>query len=250
MKTPPRVRHATYAVLFLALATAPLSLVAQDYAMYEVQRVSALPGGTADIGLAMYEHNQRFHADAPHAAQVFYMATGRDSGQYQWVMGPTTFSEIGDRPLDAAHNTDWSNRVLANAEVHENEYYVRVDELSYAPEGMPAGTRPISVARRFQVTDAALFARVQEKVMAVTAAQGSPNPRTMYQRRFLSPDGWDWVAVTSYESYAGLDAATGSTFQEAFGGLYGAGAWSTFQEEFDQAVTAREDVLRELITGM
>ena len=250
MRKPLPLRHAAYALFALMLAAVPVSVAGQDYAMFEVQRVSALPGSTADIGIAMYEHNQLFHADAPYAGSVFYMATGKDSGQYQWVMGPTTFSQIGDRPLDAAHTSDWANRVAANAEVHETEYWVRVDELSYTPDGMPAGQRPISVARRFQVTDAALFQRVQEQVMAVTASLGSPNPRIMYRRRFISQDGWDWAAITSYESYTGLDGAGPTTFQEGFVALYGDGAWATFLEDVGEAVTAREDVLRELITGM
>ena len=234
----------------LVFTLAPVSVVAQDYAMYEVTRVSPIVGTTADIGMAMYEHNQQFHAAAPYTGLVFYMATGQYSGQYQWVMGRTTFSDIGDRPQDASHNSDWANRVLANAEIHEHQFWVRVDELSYTPDGMAAGTRPISVVRRFEVTDPELFAQVQRQVMEVIASLGSPNPRTMYQRRFMAADNWGWAAVTSYESYAALDAGGDTTFEEGFRALHGDGDWDDFIEDFANAVTAREDVLRELITGM
>jgi len=236
---------AAVAIVLLAL---PPSVVAQDYTMYEVQRVRALPGTTVDIGVAMVEHNQKFHAEAPYSASVFYMVTGPYSGQYQWIMGPTTFTQMDARPADASHGSDWSTRVLAHAEVYETEYWRQIDDLSYTPDAMPEGTRPISLVRRFTVTDNALFIKVQRQIMEVFRAAGSPNPRIMYQRQFLSADPWGWAIVISYPNFAALDEP-GFDFQAEFRALHGDAAWSTFNEEFDRAVAARDDVIRQLITG-
>lgn len=234
------------AAIALALQAMPPSVAAQDYTMYEVQRVSALPGSTVDIGAAMVEHDERFHAQAPYAASVFYLVTGPYSGQYQWIMGPTTFTQMDDRPADVAHGSDWANRVLAHAEVHETEYWRRIDDLSYTPDAMPDGARPVSLVRRFTVTDEALFIKVQRQIMEVFAAAGAPNPRTLYQRQFLSADPWGWAMVITYPNFAALDEP-GFDFQAEFRALHGDGAWNTFNEEFGRAVAAREDTIRQLI---
>lgn len=236
----------TACVLGLAFTSAT---AAQDYVMYEVERLSPLPGNPTDIGLAMVAHNAIYHAEAPHTAAVFYMVTGEFSGQYQWVMGPTTFGQIGARPGDAGHDGDWATKVAANAQLHDTEYWVRVDDLSYTPGNLSAEVRPISVVRRFEVGDVELFQKVQSQVMQVFSSTGSPNPRTMYQRRFARADGWGWAAITSYESYADLDRG-GFNFEEAFKARFGEGAWATFQSDAAAAILNRDDVLRELVTGM
>jgi len=243
------MKKPTLAAVALLLLALPPSVAAQDYAQYEVQRVSALPGSTVDIGAAMVEHNQKFHAEGPYSAAVYYLMTGQYSGQYQWIMGPTTFTQLDGRPADAAHGSDWANRVVAHAEVHETEYWRRIDDLSYTPEDMPAGDRPVSLVRRFNVTDAALFIKVQRQIMEVVKGAGSPNPRIMYRRQGLSADPWGWAMVETYPNLAALDEP-GLDFEAQFRAVHGDAAWDTFTEEFGRAVAGRDDALRQLVTGM
>lgn len=239
------MRKTSLATLALLLLVLPPAATAQDYAQYEVQRVSALPGSTADIGMAMLEHNELFHAEAPYAASVFYIVTGEYAGQFQWVMGPTTFAQIDDRPADLAHSSDWANRVLANAEVHENDYWIRVDELSYMPELDDPG--PVSVVRRFDVADAELFAKVQGQIMETFAAANAPYPRVMYRRRGMSKDPWGWALALTYPNWAAMDDDS-FDFEQEFRARNGDAAWETFLEEFGQAVNARDDMIRQRIT--
>jgi hypothetical protein len=243
------MKKTALAAVALVLLALPPSVRAQAYTMYEVQRVSALPGSTVDIGTAMVEHNQKFHAEAPYSASVYYLVTGQYSGQYQWIMGPTKFTQMDARPADASHGSDWANRVLAHAEVHETEYWRQIDDLSYAPENMPEGIRPVSLVRRFNVTDNALFIKLQGQIMEVFKAAGSPNPRTMYQRQFLSADPWGWAMVMTYPNLAALDEP-GFDFEAQFRALHGDAGWDTFNKEFNQAVAGRDDAIRQLITGM
>ena len=64
------------------------------------------------------------------------------------------------------------NRVLAHAEVHENDYWIRVDELSYMSDLDDPG--PVSVVRRFDVADAELFEKVQGQIMETSRPQMRP----------------------------------------------------------------------------
>jgi hypothetical protein len=239
------MRKTSLVTLALSFLVLPPAAAAQDYVQYEVQRVSALPGSTADIGMAILEHNELFHAEAPYAASVHFIVTGEYAGQFEWVMGPTTFAQIDARPADLAHGTDWTNRVLANAEVHENHYWIRVDELSYMPE--LEGPRPVSVVRRFDVADAQLFAKVQRQINETFAAANAQYPRVMYQRRGASKDPWGWALVFTYPNWAAMDDDS-FNFGEEFQARNGAAAWETFLEEFGQAVNDRDDMIRQLIT--
>lgn len=239
---------ASFATLVLAAgATAP-EASAQDYVMFEVERLSPLPGDPTDLGAQLLAHNEAYHSEAPYTASVFYMLTGEYSGQYQWAMGPITFSQIGDRPADPGHASDRSSKVSAHSEFHGTEYWVQVDDLTYTPPNVSSASRPISVVRRFEVADDDLFRKVQAQVMEVVASAGRPFPRTMYQRRFARADRWGWAAITSYESFSDLDQGS-FDFQEAFREHFGDAAWATFQAESSEAILNRDDVIRQLVTG-
>jgi len=128
----------------------------------------------------------------------------------------------------------------------DNEYWRLVDDLSYTPQGLSDAPRPVALVRRFTVTDEALFVKVQRQIMEALSAAGLENPRTMYRRQFLSSDPWGWVVITTYPDFASLDKP-GVDFEAAFRSRHGDAAWTTFNEEFGQAITAREDMLRQLI---
>lgn len=231
--------------LSLSVLALPASVAGQDYTQYQVQRISQLPGSTVDLGMAMVEHNELYHAEAPYAANVFYMVTGEFAGQFQWAMGPTTFADIDVRPGDPGHDADWANRVIRNAQVLSNDFWIQVDDLSYQVESGEA--RPVSLVRRFDVADAQLFRKVQRQIMETFAAAGAPNPRIMYQRRGLSKDPWGWALVISYPSWAAMDEPF--DFAGEFRARNGDAAWETFLDEFGRAVNGRDDSIRVLLSS-
>ncbi len=57
---------------------------------------------------ALAKHNQRFHAEGPYTALVYYVVTGPRSGQMLWLMGPGTFTSLDGRPSGDPHDSDWS----------------------------------------------------------------------------------------------------------------------------------------------
>ena len=238
---------ATCFVLF-ALA-APTQAAGQDYAMYETQYLTVLPGHSDAFNEKMTEHNERFHSEGPYTAQVFFIINGPRSGQIFWVMGPTTFTQLDGRPTGDPHDSDWGQEVLSHAETGLAEYWRRNDDLS-APLDPNAAPKPISRVRFFEVADNALFLKTQEQVEATLKAMGITRPRTYYRKQFFHRDGRDWALVTSYDNWAELDApgpGGGGNFQSTFVEVHGLAAWSTFQDERDAAVVGREDEWRQRI---
>ena len=232
--------------LLILFAFMPALAVAQDYALYETQYLTPLPGHAGELSLALERHNERFHAEGPYAASVSYIANGPRSNDYFWVMGPSVYSDYDHRPTGDPHDSDWSNSVMAHASPGEVEYWIRNDELSYTPEGSEDEDRPLNRVRFFEVSDNALFQELQSQIMEVQAAMGSSRPRSMYQKQFLHNDGRDWASVVSFSGWSELDDE-GGNFQETFREVHGDDAWSTFLEQIATTVISREDEWQELI---
>ena len=237
-----------YRILF-SLAFVPMFAVAQDYVLYETQYLTPLPGHENELSLALERHNKRFHAEEPYAAFVRYVINGPRSGDYFWIMGPSTYSDYDHRPTGDPHDSDWSNAVMAHAQSGEVEYWIQSDELSYTPEGSEDEDRPLSRVRFFEVSDNALFQELQSQITEVRAAMDSPQPRLMYRKQFQHKDGRDWAAVVGYSGWSELDDE-GGNFPETFREIHGEAAWDTFQEQIATTIIGREDEWQEVIPAL
>ena len=244
MKNSILVSSAACAVLGFGVAT---PTAAQDYALYETQYVKVLPGHAAAMNEAMAAHNQAFHAEGPHLAQVHFVINGPRAGQLVWIMGPGTWTALDGRPAGEPHDPDWADKVLEHGEADLTEYWIANDDLSYTPETPSEASPNLYLVRYFEVADNALFVKVQGQIRDVQATMKNPRARTMYRKQFMSRDGRDWATVIQYAAWADLDADGPGNFQAAFVETHGEAAWSTFQEEFGAAVVGRTDEWRQII---
>jgi hypothetical protein len=190
----------------------------------------------------MVDHNAEFHAEAPNGSSVFYFFTGPNADKYQYVVGPRTFSDMDQQEITPEHSADWRN-VMRDARLEGREFWRRVDDLSYEPDGMPDEPYPVSVVRVFEVVDVAAFQEGQRLVAETMAAMGSPYPRSVWRRLGQAMDGQGWVAITSFPNWAALDEGIGN-FQETFRETKGDDAWEAFQETQSRAFTSRQDSYR------
>jgi hypothetical protein len=237
-----RITRTNRACLTLAGLLLPASALAQEYTQVEAWLISRLPGHTADLGAAMVDHNAEFHAEAPNGSSVFYFFTGPNADKYQYVVGPRTFSDMDQQEITPEHSADWRN-VMRDARLEGREFWRRVDDLSYEPDGMPDEPYPVSVVRVFEVVDVAAFQEGQRLVAETMAAMGSPYPRSVWRRLGQAMDGQGWVAITSFPNWAALDEGIGN-FQETFRETKGDDAWEAFQETQSRAFTSRQDSYR------
>jgi len=240
----------TVCTLFaLLVGLIPTQVSAQEYAQWETTYLTVKSGHSDALTEELTEHNQAFHASGPYAATVWFVVNVPRSGNLFWVMGPHTFTDLDGRPSGDPHDSDWANDVLAHAEARNTEYWRLNTDLSYTPEGSEAETWPLARIRYFDVTDDALFVKVQTQIKATIEAMGGTRPRLMFQKQFLHRDGRGWAATSYYKNWAELDEEEGN-FAEAFQRVHGEAAWATFEEEFDQAVASREDEWTQLVPEM
>jgi hypothetical protein len=238
---------AAVSTCFVLLGVAvPPPAVGQDYAMYETQYLTVLPGHGDKFNEKMTEHNQRFHSEGPYTAQVFFIINGPRSGQIFWAMGPTTFTQLDSRPSGEPHDPDWRQNVLSHAEVGTAEYWRLNDDLS-SLQDPDAAPQPLSRVRFFEVADNALFMKTQEQIEATLKALGNTRARSFYRKQFAHRDGRDWALVQSYDNWAELDEPRSGSFQETFVEIHGLSAWSQFEDDRAAAVVGMQDEWRQRI---
>lgn len=91
----------------MAQGEAPVVVFDQIMITPHPEKVMAFQKGVA-------EHNKQFHADAPRQVAVYQIMTGPNTGKYIWNLGPCTWAELDERPMDDAHNDHWANAVASN----------------------------------------------------------------------------------------------------------------------------------------
>jgi hypothetical protein len=227
-----------------ALLIAPVFLIAQDYTMYQTLYITPNPGESQSLEREMLEHNNDYHADGVYAARAYSVTSGSHAGEYFWVMGPCTYSDLDDRPA-GQHDVEWDSRVLNHGTVNTVEFWIMDEDLSYTPDASDT-PRPLSRVRFFDVADGDLFRKTQGMIKATVEDMGGDAGRVMYRNQIMNREGRDWAIVSNYKNWAELDE-DGSSFKESFEKLYGADAWDTFDEEFDKAVISREDEWRQIV---
>ncbi|MDZ4748789.1 MAG: hypothetical protein SH808_09895 [Saprospiraceae bacterium] len=120
---------------------ANISLQAQtDYKQWETHRFKVKMGHSENFEKGLAAHNKKYHNAAPYKTGIFDITTGPNSGEYELVMGPMTFTQMDGRPSGTDHDADWA-KVLEHVESVGETIFWRADkDILYAPEGSDAFT--------------------------------------------------------------------------------------------------------------
>ena len=240
-------------LLVLALVCLPVELAAQDaqnYVMYEAQYLTPAPGKMAEFSAAMAAHNKKFHASGPFQANVWSILTGPYSGQYSWVMGPCTFTDLDSRPSGADHESDWAKVVSFTVPMGE-EYgeYWRLDaDSSYMPDNK---IHPILRIRFYDIqrNEGYRFNRLLEQIKEVYQKKQYPVQFRVFRNRFFSGSaGRDVATVATFDKWADLDRDV--SFSDDFEEVHGKGSWRLFMDEISDVVVSAQDELRELMPDL
>jgi len=216
----------------------------ESYVMYETMYMKPKADKLEEFNDALAAHNKKFHAEGASKVFIRYVINGPHAGEYVWVMGPTTWTDLDNRPDDKAHTDDWNKVAPLLDEVSEVEYWRMDDKLSYFPEGYD-GSSKIHV-RAWDVKpgkwDETLA--VLKQVTAVYEDTKDKNPWMIYYNQFQTGNGRDVSAVVGFEKWAEYDEE--STWVKDFERVNGEGSWDTAMEFMRENTTMTEEV-RELV---
>ena len=109
-------------LFFLALAVCFNSLAQENTpaAVIDQIMVTPHPEKVAAFHKGVAEHNKQFHAEAPRQVAVYQIMTGPNTGKYIWNLGPCTWADLDERPMDDAHDDHWTTAVASTLTTDSN----------------------------------------------------------------------------------------------------------------------------------
>jgi hypothetical protein len=202
-----------------------------EYLMFEISTIKISPDKAAQVESAMGAHNKKYHASGPYGARVYTVASGPNSGDYKWVMGPGTWTGLDSRPDDAVHNMDWDANVARNMMPGGNTEYIQYDpKLSRFPKDFSINhlfIRYIDVAR-------GKMDKVKELLDKVHKVYMDKIPGETYGVYFSempsTSSGRDITIVSFFDKYSWM--SQDDNFDAKYDEVYGKGTSAAFWNDW------------------
>jgi hypothetical protein len=217
----------------------------KDYKMYEMMYIKPKYDKMVELGDAMAEHNKKYHNEGPYKVSIWMANTGPHTGEWVWVMGPCTFTQLDSRPESEEHTKHWIEKVMPYIEdISEGEYWKMDNELSHSPEGSFSG-KEIWAVYDIKPMEMYRFTALLEKVVEVYKQKNYPNYFQVYRNEFSSATGRDVAIGFGFKNYAFFDEE--DTFWKDYEEVHGEGSRWKFFEEYKDIVISSYDELSEFV---
>lgn len=230
----------TLGLLVAAVMAVPAQ---QSYKMYEMMYMTVKSGHEKEFEKAVAAHNKKFHPPGPYQVTVAEVELGPNSGQYVWIMGPLTFTDLDSRPADEAHESDWSATVMPHVEKLSDTDYWRVDDkLTYTQPGLTQRERRMITFYDIAPGKGYRFDELVKKVLKVYQDKNYKDNFTYMRNSFNTGNGRDVMMVSFFDkySYFDIDNPMVKDYEE----IFGQGSWSQFMAEYNEVVLSSTDEIR------
>ena len=231
----------------LILFSLPILLIGQesdDPSLWEVVNIKVKAGQEEAFEAAVKAHNEKFHGEGPHQAQLFFHINGPDGGKYQWVMGPTNWAALDSRPADDAHNDDWA-KVLAMTEYSDSPQYWSTDLANSQLTGNAAKNKSTMWMYDLKRGKEAQWAKLVSTVKQVYAEKLPDEDFFVGWNELSNNEGEDAIIIFTMEKWAERDQQR--YFPEIYESVHGKGSWFPFLTHVQDCFHSRVDWFRERI---
>lgn len=214
--------------------------------LMELINMTVKPGQQDQFEAKVKAHNEKYHElGGAYQAVLTYNLNGPLAGQYTWLMGPTTWTHLDNRPGEGGHDVDWAG-VMEHVQSHDGQDYWSVSEkLSYIPEWEIFPKRLIWVYDIKQ-GKGARWAELVGKVRQVyEEKRPDENFFVVWHQLADTEKGWDAAIVWGFHKWAWMD--DDRKFGDDYEAVHGEDTWDNFLDEFSETVNGRVDWLREVV---
>lgn len=233
----------TVFILSLFVVAALAASAQQSYRMFEMMYMTVKSGHEKEFEKAVALHNKKFHSQAPYKVTLAEVELGPNSGDYTWVMGPLTFTDLDGRPADDAHESDWSATVMTHVEKVSGADYWRVDDkLSYSPLETATGERRMVTYYDIAPGKGYRFDELVKKLLKVYQDKKYKDNFTFLRNSFNTGNGRDVMIISFFDKFSYFDAD--NTMVKDYEEMYGQGSWSQFMTEYNEVVVSSTDEIR------
>ena len=208
--------------------------------LWEVINIQVKSGMEKDFEAAVKAHNERFHPEGPHQAQLFSNINGPYAG-YQWVMGPTNWEAMDNRPDDEAHDNDWA-KVQAMIESAEPPQYWSTDLKNSQLILDPVNNKSVVWMYDLESGKSSQWSDLLGKVKEVYAASRQDEDFFVGWNEFSNAKGEDAVIIFTMDKWGDLDQQR--NFGKEYEAVHGEGTWHQFLNHVNECVKQRVDWIR------
>jgi hypothetical protein len=216
--------------------------------------LTPVPSQILRFEAAVAAHNKKYHATGPHGVRVYEIISGKNSGRYQWIMGPGHWSDLDTRPADSDnHSIDWVSNVLPNLTVDQNTIYLSLDT-KHSHFGHDFNVSKIFFYYWDLKPDADMdkVNAMLDKVHKVESEKLPDEIMGIYRNELpSSSEGKDIVMGFFFDKYAWMGIDNG--FNKKFEEVYGKDSWKTFMTDWNAQVKGLESEIweyREDLSGL
>ncbi len=230
---------ALYTFLFLFLGA--FGFAQEDYTMYKVIYLEPDYENLKDLGEAMADHNKTYHNEDPGQGHIWIVNTGPHTGDWLYVMGPLTYTEMDGIHLGEDHLDHWIGKVLPNVEsLSDGGLWRMDDDLTY--EGTTGFTGK-EILTFIKLRDFAeyRFKDMVKNIKEVYEAKGYANFFQLYYSQFSVENGYDVMIASGFENWAFFDNKP--NFKADYEEIHGEGSFQKLLEEYRDVVEAEYDEL-------
>jgi hypothetical protein len=226
-------------MLAAMLVVSVFSFAQEEYTMYRVVYMQPDYENLEELGEAVKEHNKKYFNEAPSTGHIWMVQTGPHTGQWLYVVGPTTFTDMDGIELGEDHRDHWIGEVMPNVEsVSDGGFWRMNDELTYQPSDMFTGKEVLTF---FKIKDFEeyRFKALVKKVKEVYEAKEYPGFFQFYSSQFSRKCGYDMMIASGFENWAHFDNRP--NFRADYEEIHGEWAFFEFMEEFREVVEGDYD---------
>ena len=184
----------------------------------------------------MRTYNQKYHNDGYRNANVYRVVTGPNTGKLVWMMGPLTFTDLDNGPVDGAREY-WRDNVMPNIKkMTQTEFWQGDNKLSNT--SMMTGDASVypNVFVRYWKIDidhGHNLNHMLKMVSETVKAMDGENPWGVYYNLFRQGDMGRHVATVGFsKNWAEYDEDP--KFKSTFLKTHGEDSWDGFIRNMDQ----------------
>lgn len=184
------------------------------------------------LGENMRAHNEKYHKEGAHNANVYTISTGPNTGKMVWMMGPLKFADLDTRPAVGGHDDDWRDNIMPYVKkMSHGEYWKGDAKLSNTDmmEGTDPGEYSILHVRYWEVNSkhGYMVDHLLEMISKTVKAMDGVNPWGVYDNLFRQGDLGRHLATVGFsKKWAEYDEDP--KFKKAFVKTFGEDSWDSF----------------------
>ena len=223
----------------MMLAVSVFTFGQTDYVMFKTVYMKPDYANLKDLGKAMTEYNKTYANEAPFKGHVWVVNSGPRTGEWLYVMGPLTFTDIDSREVSDDQRDLWLFELMPNVKSMSDGSFWRMDaDKSYEGTGEFTGKEVLTYFK-IKNGEEYRFKQMVADVKEVYEAKSYPNFFQLYYSQFSKKCGYDVLIAGGISNWADFDNRP--NFKADYEEVHGEGSFQKLLDEYDSVVENEYD---------